>query len=352
MSARYQQKPNDDSAPIAWGVVLVGLAISVWFCWYKWHSNIATAVIQVHYYELNLIARFTDKYGPLISQVHSIGPENITFNQLYQLCHLVGLWFRIPAVLTVAGLGIVCAILAPAAQYRRNLDLDKLIKAQASVFPVISSYAKPREVTPSLHVEEWIKRYASSRTGFDEGSARRELKLQLGPKWQGYPVAESHVRCLFAAFALHAYRDRTGAIDLLGMLAQDVGEYSKISDNAISKCDDLLKDPDMTKDCIEITSKHAYTMPAMMSLLCYARRRSGVLAPAQFNFLRLIDRRLWYALHSLGFPDEYSQDYGPMPNPLIEAAGVRAHWHAELMAGKSLYIPQLEEAASAIRAKA
>jgi intracellular multiplication protein IcmP len=93
-------------------------------------------------------------------------------------------------------------------------------------------------------------------------------------------------------------------------------------------------------------------MPAMMSVLCHARRRAGVLAPAQFNFLKLVDRRLWYALHSLGFPNESDADYGPMPNPLIEAVGARAHWHAELIAGGALHTPQLDEAAAAIRAKA
>lgn len=92
--------------------------------------------------------------------------------------------------------------------------------------------------------------------------------------------------------------------------------------------------------------------PAMMSLLCHTRRRAGVLAPAQFNFLKLVDRRLWYALHSLGFPSESDADYGPMPNPLIEAVGARAHWHAELIAGEPLHTPQLDEAAAAIRAQA
>ena len=38
-----------------------------------------------------------------------------------------------------------------------------------------------------------------------------------------------------------------------------------------------------------------------MSVLNQARLRSGVLAPAQFAFLKLVDRRLWYALHALGF---------------------------------------------------
>ena len=44
-----------------------------------------------------------------------------------------------------------------------------------------------------------------------------------------------------------------------------------------------------------------------MSVLNAARSRSGVLAPAQFAFLKLVDRRLWYALHALGF--EFGRPY-------------------------------------------
>jgi hypothetical protein len=38
-----------------------------------------------------------------------------------------------------------------------------------------------------------------------------------------------------------------------------------------------------------------------MSVLNAVRLRSGVLAPARFAFLKLVDRRPWYALHALGF---------------------------------------------------
>ena len=41
-----------------------------------------------------------------------------------------------------------------------------------------------------------------------------------------------------------------------------------------------------------------------------------------------------------------------MPNPLIEAAGARCHWHAEVIADRPLPIPQLDAAAATVRAKA
>jgi intracellular multiplication protein IcmP len=85
-----------------------------------------------------------------------------------------------------------------------------------------------------------------------------------------------------------------------------------------------------------------------MSLLTAARRRSGVLAPAQFACLKLIDRSLWYALHSLGFEGD-GLGQTTHPNPRIEAAGARDHWAAERIAGRPLVIPSVSRAVRAVR---
>jgi intracellular multiplication protein IcmP len=99
----------------------------------------------------------------------------------------------------------------------------------------------------------------------------------------------------------------------------------------------------------QITSAHAYTAPALMSLLTAARRRAGVLAPAQFGALKLIDRHLWYGLHSLGVEGD-GPGQSSHPNPRVEAAGARDHWAAERAAGRPLVIPSVERAVSAVRA--
>ena len=207
-----------------------------------------------------------------------------------------------PAVVIVATLGIICLLRAAPSRFCRNLDLDHLVRAQAEVFRTISAHVgrrlgldgiadgEPRPADPSLHDHEWIERFATGPDGFDEGAARRELARQLGPRWTGYANAEPHVRCLFAAFVLHASRDRTGAIALLGTLAESLsgGEPPLMfPERAVAAADAALRDPNVTQPCAEVADGHAYTMPALMTVLCHARRRAGVLAPAQFNFLKL-----------------------------------------------------------------
>lgn len=89
-----------------------------------------------------------------------------------------------------------------------------------------------------------------------------------------------------------------------------------------------------------------------MSVLCQARLKAGILAPAQFNVLKLIDRRLWFALHSLGFPAAPGEVAAPMPNPRVEAIGARDHWATESQAGRPLRVPAIDRAVLAIRVAA
>ena len=62
------------------------------------------------------------------------------------------------------------------------------------------------------------------------------------------------------------------------------------------------------------------------------------MAPAQFVWLKLVDRNLWYALHSLGYEIEGIGRY-IHPNPRVEALGARDHWAAERMCGPPILKP-------------
>ena len=95
---------------------------------------------------------------------------------------------------------------------------------------------------------------------------------------------------------------------------------------------------------------HHFTTPGLMSVLNAARLRSGVLAPAQFAFLKLVDRRLWYALHALGFESD-SLIAHPHPSQRIEAIGARAHWAAERAVGAPIPTPEFDAAIASIRPK-
>ena len=85
-----------------------------------------------------------------------------------------------------------------------------------------------------------------------------------------------------------------------------------------------------------------------MSLLNAARSRHGVLAPAQFAWLKLVDRPLWYALQSLGFETEGVGRY-LHPNPRVEAVGARDHWAVERAADIPIAEPSFDHAIIALQ---
>ncbi|MCP1674163.1 hypothetical protein J2T57_001265 [Natronocella acetinitrilica] len=86
----------------------------------------------------------------------------------------------------------------------------------------------------------------------------------------------------------------------------------------------------------DVMAAHGYVRPALMSLLDEARK-SGVVAPVEFSWLKGEDRALWYCLHSVG-----------RKTPFVEAGGAFAHWEIERLIGRSLNRPEVHAAIEAL----
>ncbi len=366
---------NDDYTMISLAVVVVGLAFGAYLVWYFHHGAVSAAVMRLQHWQMRLIHQVTNRYDLSDRQVLAADPQAVTFPQLLGLCRDVGTVFRVPVALCLLSLAALCYVSAAPARFCRPLDLDGLIREQAKSFPTISAFVsrhlalvgphagEPRPADPALHPAEWIDRWARDDRGrFDQRRAHRELARQLGPLWRGVASAAPHVRCLFAVFALHLAKRRSEALDLLGHLSASLPSDPRdgaggpdqplaFPTEAVAFADDLLRDPDLVQPALAIAGRHGYTAPALMSLLSEARLCAGVLAPGQFAFLKLVDRRLWYALHALGFPSD-GPGWQPHPNPRVEAIGARDHWECEGLAGQPLFKPMIDRALAAIRAAA
>ena len=183
----------------------------------------------------------------------------------------------------------------------------------------------------------------------------------MGAEWSRRDDAAPSVRCMLAVFALHGVQRREEAAGLLGLLSEGLPVHG--SDGGLGPATPLAFDPktlavadrvlvelSVAAWALEIMDAHHFTTPGLMSVLNAARLRSGVLAPAQFAFLKLVDRRLWYALHSLGFEADGPLAH-PHPSQRIEAIGARAHWAAERLVGAPIPTPEFEAAIAAIRPK-
>jgi len=364
---------SDDYTGFSLILICVGLAILGWTAWKMWHAEISAGALIVAHREMQAIAWVSDRFSQVDIGVERADPAGVQFDQLVRLYRNIGTEFLYPAMALVLGLAGLCFVRGGNARFTRAFDIEKLMAEQAKTSRSTAAFVgrrltlsgvrtgDPRPADSALHVSEWIARYAQRDGRFHEASARRELVRQLGAEWKGRSKASPTVRCMLAAIALHGAERREDAAGLLGLLSEglpvdkaDSGDGPQeplaFDPRTLSVADRVLGETKVSVWAIEIMDAHHFTTPGLMSVLNAARSRSGVLAPAQFAFLKLVDRRLWYALHALGFEADGLIDH-PHPSQRVEAIGARAHWAAERAVGVPMPTPEFDAAIAAIRPK-
>ncbi len=371
-SPRASWPSGDDNAAFNLLIILAGIAVAGYLLWISYHGAICAFVMMVLRHQIRLISRFTEGYPGLGDRLALMDPSRMTLRDLYDMTRAVGMILRIPAAAFIALLAVLCFLRAAPSRYRRAFDLDGLIREQARSFPAIAAFvgrrlrlqppvvAAPRPADYALTPGEWVQCHALDTHGqFDEAHARKALVAQLGPHWTGAQAAPPVARYLFVVFALHLAGRQNDALALLGHASaafpEPAGDQPAGPDHAlelpsavIAEADHRLRSSAAFEAAQTVAGRHAYTATALMALLSAARLRSGVLAPGQFAWLKLVDRGLWYALHSLGYGSEGIGRY-LHPNPRVEAAGARDHWAAEREAGGPLIKPDVERALEAVR---
>ena len=363
---------SDDAVFLSFTVILVAIGFGGYEAWANCHAEISAGFAVFAHWQVVAIGWFTPVLHPLDVQLRSAEPSTVTIHQILDVSGLIGLCLRVPAIALLGALGVLCLTRAAPSRFTRSFDLDRLIVEQAQSFRAVAAYARRRlklvslqddvrPLDPALHVQEWVARFARSASGgFDSSAASTALGQQLGKPWTGVERADGHVRVLFAAFALHLAQKRPEAQDLLGAFSEALGQGDRkgkagppsslaVPADLVRRANGVLRDAALRKRAEAIADRHAFTTPALMTLLIEARRVAGVLAPAQFLVLKLVDRPLWYALHSLGFEGD-GPGQNTHPNPRVEAIGARDHWAAERVAGRPLSQPSIARALASVRA--
>ncbi len=366
---------QDDYAGFNLLVIMAGICVFSYLLWTYYHAQISLFVMTIMHDEIQLIDHFSNRYRIADRQMAQSAPDGVTLKDLYGISQAVGMFFRIPATAFIVILAAICSVRAAPSRFKRHFDLDALIEEQASQFPVVSVFAKrhlkllppqAKQLLPAdyaLTPAEWIERFAADASGrFSEQKARAALTTQLGDPWNGPMDAAPAVQLLFAVFALHLAERRDDAMRLLGVASAALADANKDGENGpaeqLSLSAELMAEVDLVLNkeiepkektaAVKIGAGHAYVTTALMALLTAARIKAGVMAPAQFVWLKLVDRNLWYALHSLGYEIEGIGRY-IHPNPRIEALGARDHWAAERIAGRAILKPYLDGAIATLR---
>ncbi len=263
-------------------------------------------------------------------------------------------FYRWPIAIACALIGYYMMFMSPHNKFGTKHTLESLIKTQAKMWPVIAPMItfnptkfgrilgdmipdKLPLFAEALSPEEWLSwcRIGLTNGLPDRDAARRAFIRQLGPRWNGMGGLPIHIRGLMAAFALKGAQKRDRCDEFLGKLALawTVEKGFRPSSELISEINQILSDPELGGKIVPIADRFAYRVTAILGVLKWARANGGVLAPAQFIWVRGEDRPLWYPLNNLGRRSFHS-----------EGAGAMAHFMEEDAARKPLPIPRVDTA--------
>jgi intracellular multiplication protein IcmP len=359
---------------IGWAIMLVVLGVVVWLFWYFFDAEVRGLVRWIRYSEMWLISWFVgDDYT-----VNYLGREvnwqrgfedtpkwkinKLTYSHLAYFGALSMQPLKWVFISLCGAAGIWCLFYGPNTQYRQKLGLEGLITRQAKNFPVIAPFVQfnpstqpPRppgvpvpaelpDFAEALGPEEWLAyNVIPCPDGkVDEVAAAKAFRKQLGERWKGPQGLAPYKQVLLAAFCLKASRKRADADDMLGRLAlcwSFKGGLKLSKDRTLLReARRILRDKNLAGKMLAEINRHAFETTAMLRALAFARSEGGVMAPAQFVWLRAHDRTLWYPLNNLGRQSFH-----------MEALGAMSHYRAEKMTQRPIPVPKLEDALDTIK---
>lgn len=195
-----------------------------------------------------------------------------------------------------------------------------------------------------------------------EGKLKDAFVAQLGKPWNGVERADLNVQVVLVLCALHYLRrknalaeretlsvawaqGRDGSAAMKSLVERYIGPVDPSTNKADDKkngenkqeADKEPGDRDVKKVIRAICGKHAYANPGVFALLDKARARGGVLASADFGYIKQLDRTLWYTISNCGRRRFF-----------IEAAGAVAHFFAERVTDNPLVDANVENALNGV----
>ncbi len=356
------QQPNqsDNSMAIVW--VLAAVFIFGAIIWMSFKKQIIGVYFHIKLAEISLVSLFTsslDDVRTTIVTTLNTDSSKTSFQDIVNVGTAVGNYLRYPFVLILVAMAAFIYFSSTTRIYKRTYSMRDLVQAEKNNWPQIAPVAhldlvktdinkgpwamalNPMDFCKKHNLLEEFKRPAQegmSRKEWNKievrlkrGAANKLFAIQLGPMWPGINRVPPHIKALFGAFAARLNGDGKGAADLFA----NINKSSAVKLD-FTGADELLKKHYDTKLVQKIVPAHAYLLTLMAEMLV-AARTDGVQAPADFLWLKPVDRRLWYMLNTVG-----------RQTPFCEVAGPFAHWTAEKEMGRPLLVPMVEEATNAL----
>ena len=358
MGQQAQQSSGDHSLAPAWIMILI-----VFVCYFTWmgaHQYIVSFVFAFNIVQAKLINYFVNNSNLAndILLMQTLDPSTVDWAQLMQFTKHVGDYSRYPIIVLMLVFALILYRSDVTVKYRRRHTMVTLREQEQENWPAIMPIIKEDLTAMDVNTGPWAmaltpmefaKKYnllkksdilldnssipgQEMTAGLRRGDAKRIFTLQLGPAWDGFDRCPLHVKALAAVFMARINRDKTAANTILKNCDKSF-VAGKLDPGDVNSVIQKYMNTDLVK---EIVAKHAYLLTVLASLLEGARQ-DGVVPSAEFLWLKVIDRRLWYMCNCVGRQTPYSEVGGPF-----------AHWKAEKSMGRRSRAPMVDEAIKAL----
>ena len=369
MSQQGNASSGDQSSNLMWMMVLMcGVLIFTWWLKRQWfiipigyfryyelvtlhHITVFTAkaidIITFHYWHISNGVGIEH----LSEQFAHINPKTVKFTEFANLNKEVGLWIRYPIMILLFIMASIAYFGHGNVRFRQFYTMKSLRQSEVENWPQIAPVVSLDLVKEDIDKGPW----AMSMTpldfgkkheilfkqpkldkmvwGLDEKAAGRIFSMQLGRQWQGVDRLSIHAKALLVIFLSYATKNREQARHFLSQISASSAS-GKLNFEGIEQAAQKFKNSNILK---WVVKRHAYNNTVLATLLELART-DGVLASAEFLWLKPVDRRMWYMLNSIG-----------RQTAVVEVSGTFAHWLAEKRMQRPLKTPVVKEAISAYR---
>lgn len=359
MAQQQQQQggSSDNSMAPVWITILV--FITIYIVWKEAHQYIVSAVFYVNILQAKLVHLVSgnQELQNEIFYMQTADPSSVDFDNLMEYTRRVGNYVRYPIVGILVILAIVLYRSNITLRFRKTYTMKSLRIQEQYNWPAIMPVIKEDLVNTDLDVGPWAsamtpmefaRKYdllkkndglINSQTpglemtaAIKRGDAKRIFTLQLGAYWQGFDKCSPHAAAIAGVFMARMNQDRDGARKIL----DTINKTFVLGKPDFSVATPYIKKYMNTEAVQEIEHRHAYLLAVIASLL-EEGRKDGVIASAEFLWLKAIDRRLWYMLNCVGRQTPYAEVGGPF-----------AHWKAEKEIGRPTKLPMIDEAIKAL----
>ncbi len=360
------KKGGASDALMGWGILACVFGAIGYLVWWHFDAHIRSAIRWIRYGEMWVASWFVGsdytvtwrdqqvKFDDVMAIASRMPADKIDGDFLSLLSTVTMtpyLFIIVPITLVMA---LWSLMYGPGSEHRTTFDLNGLIKRQASNFPAIAPliHFNPTNQPPrppgapvpaelplfaeALAPEEWVvfNEIPVIDKQMDEEAATKAFTRQLGARWRGAKYLEPYQQVLLACFCLKASRKRADSDTMLGKLAAcwHSEKGLKIDRELLREARAVLGNKKLSESVLKKCSEHAWVTTALLRGLNTAREEGGVLAPAQFVWLRGHNRVLWYPLNNLGRQSFH-----------MEALGAIAHYKAEKMARRPIPRPKMSD---------